>query len=237
MNAKSLRGAAVAMAGACALWMAAAPAHAWPAEATRELAVREGPGMEYPHITVIQPGTVVDIRPLQRRAHVVQGRRRGYGRLPARRLSAASGRRLSRPARRPLCRLSRPWRRRLHRPAAASLLSRVLRRLRSSPLVSPRHIEESIWGLRARTARASCMTDVGSLCVLKALCGRRTLPGSIRPAGGWRKEIVHQTTTAEAAKTSAMECWTRGRRARATHKRPRESELFVRDSACSTTSA
>lgn len=62
MSARSLRAAAVAIAGACALWTAAAPAHAWPAEATRELAVREGPGMEYPHITVIQPGTVVDIR-------------------------------------------------------------------------------------------------------------------------------------------------------------------------------
>ena len=50
--------------GATALWMTAAatPALAWPAEATRELAVREGPGMEYPHIAVIPPGTVVDIR-------------------------------------------------------------------------------------------------------------------------------------------------------------------------------
>ena len=41
---------------------AAPPAQAWPAEATRELAVREGPGQEYPHIEVIPQGTVVDIR-------------------------------------------------------------------------------------------------------------------------------------------------------------------------------
>lgn len=45
-----------------ALFAAASPAVAWPAEATRELAVREGPGQEYPHIEVIPPGTVVDIR-------------------------------------------------------------------------------------------------------------------------------------------------------------------------------
>lgn len=43
--------------------VAAAPeARAWPAEATRELAVREGPGQDYPHIQVIPAGTVVDIR-------------------------------------------------------------------------------------------------------------------------------------------------------------------------------
>ena len=44
------------------LAVAAPQAHAWPAEATRELAVREGPGMEYPHIEVVPPGTVVDVR-------------------------------------------------------------------------------------------------------------------------------------------------------------------------------
>ena len=56
---------AAAAIAATALWatFAALPqAHAWPAEATRELAVREGPGQEYPHIQIIPAGTVVDIR-------------------------------------------------------------------------------------------------------------------------------------------------------------------------------
>ena len=45
----------------CATLAAAPQALAWPAEATRELAVREGPGQEYPHIQVIPAGTVVNI--------------------------------------------------------------------------------------------------------------------------------------------------------------------------------
>jgi uncharacterized protein YraI len=58
-----LQGCASAGAAALSLAVAAAPvAHAWPAEATRELAVREGPGQEYPHIQVVPAGTVVDIR-------------------------------------------------------------------------------------------------------------------------------------------------------------------------------
>ena len=60
----NLRKSAAALFGVAtvALFAAASPAMAWPAEATRELAVREGPGQEYPHIEVIPPGTVVDIR-------------------------------------------------------------------------------------------------------------------------------------------------------------------------------
>jgi uncharacterized protein YraI len=54
--------AAVFGAGVLALIASAPQALAWPAEATRELAVREGPGQQYPHIEVIPPGTVVDIR-------------------------------------------------------------------------------------------------------------------------------------------------------------------------------
>ena len=52
-----------ALAGASLVAVAAASpaALAWPAEATRELAVREGPGQEYPHIEVVPPGTVVDV--------------------------------------------------------------------------------------------------------------------------------------------------------------------------------
>ena len=55
-------GAAVLGVATLALFAAASQALAWPAEATRELAVREGPGQQYPHIEVIAPGTVVDIR-------------------------------------------------------------------------------------------------------------------------------------------------------------------------------
>ena len=60
------RQAGAALLGAAALGLGGLStvdlAHAWPAEATRELAVREGPGQEYPHIEVIPAGTVVDIR-------------------------------------------------------------------------------------------------------------------------------------------------------------------------------
>lgn len=49
-------------AAALAMVALSSSARAWPAEATRELAVREGPGQHYPHIEVIPAGTVVDIR-------------------------------------------------------------------------------------------------------------------------------------------------------------------------------
>jgi uncharacterized protein YraI len=45
---------------ACAA--ASAPAQAWPAETRSELAVREGPGMDFPHIEVVPAGVVVDVR-------------------------------------------------------------------------------------------------------------------------------------------------------------------------------
>lgn len=61
-TAAGMRGSAGALATALGLVAAVTPALAWPAEATRELAVREGPGQEFPHIEVIPAGTVVDIR-------------------------------------------------------------------------------------------------------------------------------------------------------------------------------
>ena len=54
--------AATALTGLTAVVAVAPDALAWPAEATRELAVREGPGQEYPHIEVVPPGTVVDVQ-------------------------------------------------------------------------------------------------------------------------------------------------------------------------------
>lgn len=61
--ATTFRAAIAAGLGSAMMVLPAAPqALAWPAETTRELAVREGPGQEYPHIEVIAPGTVVDIR-------------------------------------------------------------------------------------------------------------------------------------------------------------------------------
>ena len=61
---KTIRRSVVARLGVATLALAAAApqAMAWPAEATRELAVREGPGQQYPHIEVIPAGTIVDIR-------------------------------------------------------------------------------------------------------------------------------------------------------------------------------
>lgn len=56
------RAAVTCGAATMAVFATAPQALAWPAEATRELAVREGPGQHYPHIEVIPPGTVVDIR-------------------------------------------------------------------------------------------------------------------------------------------------------------------------------
>jgi uncharacterized protein YraI len=62
-KAIAMNKSALALFGGALLALAtASPALAWPAEATRELAVREGPGQQYPHIEVIPPGTVVDIR-------------------------------------------------------------------------------------------------------------------------------------------------------------------------------
>lgn len=47
-----------------AAWLSAGGASvalAWPAEVTEEIAIREGPGMEYPFIVVVPDGTIVDV--------------------------------------------------------------------------------------------------------------------------------------------------------------------------------
>jgi uncharacterized protein YraI len=61
VNAKTaMRLAAIAV--LCAgLGFGRTAAHAWPAETTQELAMREGPGMQYPHMQVLPAGIVVRV--------------------------------------------------------------------------------------------------------------------------------------------------------------------------------